>query len=392
MPEKNSSNSIKILGMMSGTSGDGIDGALVEFDSEGSYKLLWHDSMIFHEKERKRLRDLMINATSSDVVLGHAYVAELYVEACKTFLSENRKKPDYIAAHGQTILHLPQPMDWDGRILRGSLQLLNGSVLANKSGFPVICNFREADMAVGGQGAPLVPYADFIFFGQNMPSDRIILNIGGIANITVLKKIDRSSEILTAYDTGPGNMMMDAYCEHISAGAKRFDANGEMAASGRVVEAIVSEILSDKYFNELPPKSTGREKFGIFRLNELLATVARNCDECDVMASLLEITVLSIAQAVTIECQRLKPPVELIVAGGGALNRQLLKRLQIKLGDLVSVLTSEKVGIPVMARESMAFAALGAAFVRGEAGNVPCATGAAQKVILGQLHPVPVNQ
>lgn len=384
--------SYKILGMMSGTSGDGIDGALVEFCEDRSFKLLWHDSFPFPEKVNERLYQLMHHPSVEEVLLGGAYVARLYAEACRKFLAGNAGQPDYIAAHGQTILHIPEMTDWDGFPVNGSMQLLQGSLLAGSTGIPVICNFREADLAASGQGAPLVPYADAIYFGTGINSDRIILNIGGIANITVLKPGRNGVSIHSAFDTGPGNMMMDALMRRETNGKKHYDKDGAVAAMAEPDKTMVELFLEDAYFKANPPKSTGREKFGEQALREFLSRFPAETSLAQKMSSLLEITVQSIAEAI------LKPewgvdfPAQLIVAGGGALNLELMRRLAQKLIGKCSVHLADEFAVPVMAREAMAFAALGDAFLRGEPANVPVATGAKRSVILGQLHPVLTRQ
>ena len=250
---------MKILGMMSGTSGDGIDGALVDFSNDGKYKLIWHKSFDFSDENYKRIQMLMKPCSSIDVTLGNSYIAELYVKAFNSFFEKSDSKPDYIAAHGQTIWHQPQPVNWDGINLRGTLQLLDAAILAQKTAVPVINNFRTADMAVEGQGAPLVPYADLKLFGNLFPEDCIVLNIGGMANITVIHKKNNQAEILCAFDTGPGNVLMDSFVSTKNLG--KYDKNGEMASKGTSIKSVLNEMMKDPYY-ELPyPKSTGREHF-----------------------------------------------------------------------------------------------------------------------------------
>ena len=386
MFKKNQKN-IKVLGMMSGTSGDGIDGALVEFAADGGFSLLWHDSMSFKDGVRKRIHGLMKSLSGEEVVLGNSYVAQLYAEACNAFLGRNEQAPDYIAAHGQTVFHTPELSNWDGYMVNGSLQLMNGSVLALKTGIPVVCNFREADMAAEGEGAPLVPFADACFFGRELEQDRIILNVGGISNITVLKKAQGSAMISAAFDTGPGNMLMDACCVQESEGKKHFDKNGEIAAQAEPDLGIVAEFLKDPYFSRKPPKSTGREKFGEHCLCTLIERFSKDATLSVKLSTLLEITVQSIVDAVLDPELKISFPAQLIVAGGGALNSELMRRLSRKLNERCEVFCSDQFAVPVMAREAMAFAALGNAFLRRQAANVPIATGAKNPVILGQYHP-----
>ncbi|MEW6710199.1 MAG: anhydro-N-acetylmuramic acid kinase [Candidatus Riflebacteria bacterium] len=379
---------LKVLGMMSGTSGDGIDGALVEFGEDGSFSLLWTAGWPFTQSMRDRIQRLMGQPSLHEALLGHSYVAHLYSEACRAFFSQGREKPDYIAAHGQTILHVPQTEKWDGYRVNGSLQLLNGSLLAQQTGVPVICNFREADMAAEGQGAPLVPFADACFFGHHLSSDRIVLNVGGIANITLLRPEDGRVKVVSAFDTGPGNMMMDSLIEQETGGEEHYDRDGRLAASAVPDHKMVEEFLVDPYFSLLPPKSTGREKFGKARMLEILPGFSSDAGLAEKISTFLEITCRSIVDAIIDPRLGVKFPAPLIVAGGGALNLEMMKRLAEKLQGKCVVSRSDEYGVPVMAREAMAFAALGNAFVRSMSANILSATGAKKQVILGQLHPV----
>jgi anhydro-N-acetylmuramic acid kinase len=373
--------------MMSGTSCDGIDAALVTFAHDNSYKLVWQDSISFKPEVRNRLLQFGPATSAKEILLGHSFVAELYADAIHKFLEHNSPKPDYIAAHGQTILHLPEPVNWNNFQLTGSMQLLNGSLLSYKTGIPVICNFREADMAAGGNGAPLVPFADQFFFGQGMTKDRIVLNIGGIANLTLLKPERASRGLVSAgFDTGPGNMLMDAFVSMISDKRQNYDENGRLAAAGTSNKEIVDKILEEEFFQRPAPKTTGREDFGLTKLKEILAMFPAASGHADIMSTLMDITVSSIVKAICCPATAAKFPAEVIVAGGGAYNQELLKRLQASLGDKCQLCLSSEFNIPVAMREAMCFAALGNACLKGVPANCPAATGATRKMILGQVH------
>lgn len=372
---------MKILGMMSGTSGDGIDGTLVEFSNDKNSKLIWHKSFDFSEENYTRIQKLMKPCSSMDVTLGNSYIAELYVKAFDSFFEKTDEKPDYIAAHGQTIWHQPQPVNWDGINLRGTLQLLDASILAQKTGVPVINNFRTADMAVGGQGAPLVPYTDLKLFGNLFPEDTIVLNIGGMANITVIHKSNNKPEVLCAFDTGPGNVLMDSFMMSKTLG--KYDKNGEMAAKGTTIKSILDEIMKDPYFKLPYPKSTGREHFNY----SLLENLNKKYKAEDVLSTLLDVTVLSIAESIDLLRGKINLPCKMIIAGGGAKNVELLRRLKNVLKKKSDIHISDEFGIPIMAREAMAFAVLGYAFVKHQTSNVPLATGAKKNVVLGSLTP-----
>jgi len=384
MPEK---SEFCILGMMSGTSGDGIDGVLVEFNSDGEARLVWHDSFEFPAEQFVRIQRLMKSADAAQITVGNAYIAELYSQAFRKFLSVNRQHPDFIAAHGQTIFHQPHPENWDGIAITGSLQLMDGCLLAERARTPVICNFRSADMSVGGQGAPLVPFADLFLLGNKVKQDFAVVNIGGMANITCVKHdVNLVPNVKSAFDTGPGNVLMDLFLQ--SRNIARYDDDGRIAASGKVCLKVVDEFLLNPYFLRKPPKSTGREYFNATCLETILQAMPYESSNEDIMATLLEITVRSIVEAVFSELGR-NGKTEILVAGGGALNSELMRRMsQISEGNAV-VASTNKYGIPVMAREAMAFAVLGYCFLKRCPSNVIAATGAAKEVVLGQFHPVP---
>lgn len=373
---------MKILGMMSGTSGDGIDGVLTEFKDDGSYSLIWHKSFDYDSDTFSRIQKLMKPCSSIDIALGNSYIAELYAKAFNSFFDSDDVKLDYIAAHGQTVWHQPQPVVWDGLNLTGTLQLLDAPLLAQRTGVPVINNFRAADMAVGGQGAPLVPYADLMLFGKLFPEDCIVLNVGGMANFTAIHKNNAKAEVVCAFDTGPGNVLMDAYMQKNNIGS--YDKNGSLAAAGTTVKSILSDFMKDSYFKMPFPKSTGREHFNV----GLLDKFNNGIEAADAMSTLLDVTVCSIAEAVALVKNIVDFPCRMIVAGGGAKNSELIKRLRKALTNYCTLSLSDELGVPVMAREAMAFAVLGYAFVKRQPGNVPLATGASKKVILGQLSPV----
>lgn len=376
---------VKILGMMSGTSGDAIDGAMMSFAQRGGGELLWFNSCSFRTTEFARIQKLMCSADARDITLGASYIAELYARACQQFFAAGHALPDYIAAHGQTIYHQPKSSDWDGIALTGTLQLLNGSLLARRTGVPVICDFRSADMAVGGEGAPLVPFADLCLFGKKVKGDLLLLNIGGMANISAIRGGQRP-KMLCAFDTGPGNVLMDAAMQRFGLG--NYDKDGCLAASGSSHNEAVKRFMQDPYFSAPPPKSTGREYFNAERLNQISSWVNPKMKTADLLSTLLDMTVDSVFVAIKTLADQLRFPAELAVSGGGALNHELMRRLSVRLANIAKVTTSDAFGVPIMAKEAMAFAVLGNAFVRRQPGNLPAATGARQKVILGGLYPV----
>jgi len=376
----------QVLGLMSGTSADGIDGALVGFRPDGGFRLLWHEAWPFGPEVRARIHGLMKAAGAEDVARAAAYVAELHARAVDVFRTRHPEdRIDLLAPHGQTLAHCPDPIDWDGVQVTGTLQVLNTGWLAEQTGLPVVADFRLRDMGAGGQGAPLVPFGDLRFFG-GLPGDSVALNVGGIANVTVLR---RSPEplVVSAFDTGPGNMMMDELMAQISSGTQSYDRDGALAATGRTDAAVLASLEADPYFDQPPPKSTGRDRFGSQRLAAIRAEAGRHLAPADLMSTLLDLTVAGIVRSLRDHILPAGPIARVIAAGGGALNGELMRRLGKALPAGTELVPSDRYGVPVMAREAMAFAALGEAFLRGRAGNVPAATGAKRPVILGTFTP-----
>lgn len=401
---------INVLGLMTGTSGDGLDGALVRFDGRGGFQFLWHEAFPFPAAVRARLQALMTRAQAREVRRAAAYVAHLYAEGVAAFRARHSEPIHLLAAHGQTLDHDPDGDLWDGIPVRGSLQVLDAALLAERTGLPVTYDFRSRDLAVGGQGAPLVPFGDLRFFGARCRRGLAVLNIGGIANLTVIRprpivepsrrgqlqsgspEEERTAErlaptVVAAFDTGPGNMLMDALAARLSGGTRSYDEGGEMARAGRPLPRLLASLLRDPYLVRKPPKSTGRDLFGRPRESRIWRAWGRRASGADLMATFLEFTVETIVGALERFVLPEGPLDEVIVAGGGALNPLLVARLSDRLRDVCPLRRSDVCGVPVMAREAMAFAALGDAFVRGWPGNVPAATGARQPAVLGAFVP-----
>jgi len=380
---------LRILGLMSGTSGDGIDGALVSFSPEGGFTLDWHEADAFSPAVRARLQTLMRSGGPEEMALAASWIAELYARAVETFRSRHPDSCiDVLAAHGQTLAHVPDARTWDGIEVRGTLQVLNASLLSERTSLPVVFDFRSRDMAAGGQGAPLVPLGDVRFFGAEARNDSIVvLNVGGIANVTVIRPGKTGPEVSAAFDTGPGNMLMDALAREISTGRKHFDRDGRIAASGRTDGDLLRELLADPFFGAIPPKSTGRDRFGEERFASIRNGTRGKISEPDLMSTLLDLTVQSIVDSIGTFVTPRGAVSSLFIAGGGALNGELCRRLALALPAGCRLRRSEECGVPASAREAMAFAALGEAFLRGRPGNIATATGAGRTVILGSLVP-----
>ena len=264
-------------------------------------------------------------------------------------------------------------MEYLGRRVASTLQIGEAAIVAERTGVRTISNFRERDVAAGGQGAPLVAYVDYLLF-HHPRRTRVALNIGGIANITTIPAGAKPDKVV-AYDTGPGNMVINALVAHHTDGRRHYDTNGSIARRGKVHERLLEAMLSDPYFKLKPPKSTGRERFGQQFVGGLLAT---GIPLPDLIATATEFTAQSIAGAIL----HVKPH-EVIAAGGGVHNGQIMRRLEELLPG-IDVMSSADFGIDPDAKEAIAFAVLAYEFVRGRPGNLPSATGARRSVILGK--------
>jgi anhydro-N-acetylmuramic acid kinase len=357
--------------MMSGTSVDGIDIAAIEIDGD-DVKVL---STAHHDYDED-LRRRILQAASGDALGAadlaslHVAIGDAYADAAGEFVKTLPAFPQVVAMHGQTVAHLPK---------RATLQLGDASRVALRTGVPTVADFRSANIAAGGEGAPLVPFADFVLFGKSAPV--ALLNLGGIANLTLIPRAE--AESVTAFDTGPANILSDLIAQR---DGKRFDEGGSGAARGRVDERALGWAFANEYFAKRAPKSTGREDFGKPFAEELAHRVSRNGgSRDDALATAIALTARTVADAL----KRESPPGlkwrELIVAGGGAQNPTLLKALRAAVTPL-AVRTSDELGIPVTSREAMAFAILGAYRLQGKPNILPGATGASRSVSGGAIH------
>lgn len=365
------------IGLMSGTSLDGIDAVLARFAPDQAITVLAHQHQPFEPALRAEL--LALNSPGDNeshrCALAANGVARAYAALVQRLLRAGGHAPEQIralGAHGQTIRHRPGEFDGIGY----SLQLLNGALLAELSGVAVVCDLRSRDIAAGGQGAPLVPAFHRALFGRK-DADIAVLNVGGISNISLLRRDGGTA----GFDCGPGNCLMDHWIG-IHRG-QAYDADGAWAASGRVLPELLAAMLAEPFFRQQPPRSTGRDLFNADWLTPLLARHAPQAAAEDVQATLLELSAASIAQSVQAwgpDCR------ELLVCGGGALNGRLMQRLQDLL-PAQRVLGSEARGLPAMQVEAAAFAWLAMRFERGLAGNLSTVTGAAGPRLLGALYP-----
>lgn len=382
--------SLIVAGMMSGTSADGIDIALVriaEIRSRLRIALLGHRAFPFP----RALRNAVLDAMNADSISA-AELARLnwrlgiaYAEALEQTIEETRVRPALAGCHGQTIFHQGRPEPYAGRRFACTWQLGEPAVMAQRCGIPVVSNFRPADMAAGGQGAPLVPLFDYVYFAHRRRA-RVLQNIGGIGNLTVIPA-GAALEKVVAFDTGPGNMVIDALARQLF--GRSYDRGGGIAGRGKVLEPVLREAMSDRFFHQPPPKSAGREQFGREYATEFLAACQRQSRRPeDAVATATALTAMSIWKSYHDWVRPLtgSAPTDVIVSGGGAKNTYLLAVLHLLLKEYgCSVTTSEGTGMPSEAKEAAAFALLAYQTWNRRPGNVPSATGAALPVILGSV-------
>ena len=375
---------MRVAGIMSGTSLDGIDVAIVDIEGRGYTKkieVVGASATPYPKAVREALLGVS-NAMTHTATISrlNALLGELYAEA---FLATCKKRQipaesvNLIGCHGQTIYHEGEPCEYLGRRFSNTLQIGEGSVIAERTGIDTVTNFRERDIAAGGKGAPLVPYADYVLF-RDAKRGRVALNIGGIANITAIPAKAKPTEII-AFDTGPGNMIIDQLVRKLTFGAQDYDKNGAFAANGVVHEALLTGMLGDRYFTLKAPKTAGREQYGAEFVTGLMAT---GVSLVDLVATATEFTARSIANAVTGLSGG--PFDDLIASGGGCHNKVLMKRLQALLPGM-SVMSSKKLGVDPDSKEAVAFAVLAYQTQLGLNGNLPSATGARHAAILGKL-------
>lgn len=376
-----------VAGLMSGTSADGVDVAVVDI-TDNAVELVAFDMFPFP----LALRNTIFGLFKSDslkledichynFVLGEVF-ADSVIKLCKA-KGIALSSIDLIGSHGQTVYHNPKGRRYGQKMIRSTLQIGEPSIIAHRTGITTVADFRPRDMAAGGQGAPLVPFADYVLF-KDKHRCRAIQNIGGIANVTYLPKNCKLKDIL-AFDTGPGNMIIDRLVGLISQGRQKYDANGKMATRGTVDHALLNEAMKHPYYKLLPPKSTGREEFGwqycdMFYKKALKKGLSKE----DIVATATALTAESIATAYIKFLPKM--PDEMILCGGGSHNKTLIKMLQEKLSK-VNILVMDELGISCDAKEAVSFAILAYMTIKGVANNVPSATGADQPVILGKIIP-----
>ncbi|MCL5773970.1 MAG: anhydro-N-acetylmuramic acid kinase [Firmicutes bacterium] len=376
-----------VAGLMSGTSADGVDLAITQISGNGldmKTKVLHYQFFPYAQKLKEEILGLSCSNNSALSMISplNFYLGEIFAEAvisgCKS-AQINVSKLDLIASHGQTVYHNPEGSKILGKNIPSTIQIGESSVIASKTGVMTVSDFRPADMAAGGQGAPLVPYADFILY-RDLSRSRLSLNIGGISNITYIPAAASMSEVI-AFDCGPGNMVIDYMAGKFSRGKKSIDEDGKRASSGKIQKDILKTLIKHPFIKKKPPKSTGREEFGEEFAGNILKRYKKAKPD-DMMATVTAFTAEAIAGNIKSFIPAL--PHDIILGGGGAPAFILLNLLKEKI-EGVKFLTSDDFGIPLKAKEALSFAILGNETVFGYPSNVPSATGASRNAVLGKI-------
>ena len=387
---------LKVIGLNSGTSMDGIDAALFLIEPKGEHvtaektpllNIKMVSSLVYpfepHFKENLLQLVALGRANLDDICRVNVALGEIFARAACELIKMSGIDPtgvNLIGSHGQTIWHCPQLKDMWGVPTTGTLQLGESAVIAARSGIPVISDFPVQDMAVGGQGAPLVAFADEVIFGQ-VGEPLAILNLGGIANITV---IDDTGEAIMAFDTGPGNMILDRAAQVLY--NQEWDAEGARAAKGKVDNKWLLEILEHPYFSKCPPKTTGREIFGQSYADGLIIEGQKHgLLSDDLMATLTALTALSICKAYNQFVFKHTCIKELILGGGGAENKTLVRFLGDFWPHKIEIKYHEEYGVSTKFKEALLFALLAYTTYFGIPNNVPRCTGASHRVCMGKI-------
>ena len=376
---------------MSGTSADGIDAALVRIRGNGlstKAKLLFFEVYHYPQEVRKKILNIFSPKTGTVDKICHLnfVLGELFAQAALKIIRKANLKPseiDLIGSHGQTIYHIPA-LEGEGSLrVRSTLQIGEPSVIAERTGITTVADFRTRDVAAGGQGAPLVPYVDYILL-RDEKKTRAIQNVGGIGNVTLIPAAAKLDDVV-AFDTGPGNMVIDAVSQITTWGKRTYDQNGMMAAQGKVNKKLLEELLNHPYLKKIPPKTTGREEFGMQFVRELVKRArALHIKNQDLLTTVTAFTAESIYYAYKNFIFPQHQLDEMIISGGGSYNPTLLNFLRNRFHP-IPVFRTEDFGISGKAKEAITFAILANEAIAGNAANVPHVTGAKRAVILGKI-------
>lgn len=419
-------NPKKVIGLMSGTSADGIDACLVEISGNGIHtkiNILDFETYPYHDATRNAILETCNPETGTvdKICQLNFHLGKLFADAAKSIANKAHipiTDIDFIGSHGQTIYHMPNQATmkktedrsqkpeprrdesnsnlintedfkrktWYLPFLRSTLQIGEPSVIAQETSVTTVADFRPGDIAAGGQGAPLVPYVDFVLF-RDKEKGRALQNIGGIANVTFLPR-DCGIRDVIAFDTGPGNMVIDRITELITNNASHFDEGGKLAAKGKVNDRLLATLLAHPYFLKPPPKTTGREEFGrLFADNLYKEAVHSGIDGLDILATVTMFTARTIADSYRQWILPKHPISEVIISGGGSHNETLIKFLVQYFLPSVKIHFINTFGIAPNAKEALAFAILANETISGNPNNIPGATGAREAVIMGKIIP-----
>src|SRR3984957_7164288 len=398
--------SILVLGLMSGTSADGIDVALARITGAPPHmhaKLIGHASSKFPNALREEILRVAEQQPISAGELSQLNfrLGEVFAEAALTSCERFRistKKIALIGSHGQTIFHQGKPVPYLGRPTASTLQIGEASIIAARTSITTVAAFRPADIALSGQGAPLVPYADYLLY-RHAKLGRVSLNLGGIANISVLPAACKPTQVF-AFDTGPANILIDALVQHFTHGRQRFDREARLARSGRAVPALIDELMHDPYLTQKPPKSTGREYYGTAYVKNLLAAGRHHhVRPADLVRAVTVFTALSVIDALNRFVLPNHKIDQLIISGGGAQNPLIMAQLEAalaaepskgnKTSRTIEILPSDDLGVPTAAKEAFAFALMAYETFHHRPSNLPSATGARGPAILGKISYAP---
>ncbi|GAX61901.1 anhydro-N-acetylmuramic acid kinase [Candidatus Scalindua japonica] len=383
----------KVIGLMSGTSCDGIDACLVKITGNGmstEVDIIGFETFPYNDEIRKLIFKTSCKETGTvdKICQLNFTLGKLFADAV-TQIAEKMSIPlseiDIIGSHGQTIYHISSLKEQNDKEVRSTLQIGEASVIAQETGVTTVADFRTRDIAADGGGAPLVPYSDFILFGRD-GIGRVIQNIGGISNVTILYAGGNIEEII-AFDNGPGNMIIDRFAEIITDGRLKYDKNGELASKGRLNQDLLDRLCTHPYLSKPPPKTTGREDFGIQFSDDLFKRLKQdNMDIHNAIATVTAFTAKTISDSYRKFIHPSHKISEIIISGGGVHNPVLLQFLENYLGN-VSIKKIDDLGIPSDAKEAVAFAILANETICGNPGNVPSVTGAKESVVLGKIIP-----
>ena len=387
---KNADETKYAIGLMSGTSVDGIDAALVKIIGAGlstRVSLVGFITLPFSEEVRAHILSLADGKPTDmeEVCRMNMLIGELSADACEEVLKKSgidKKDIAFVGSHGQTVWHEPVKVDFLGKHFNSTLQIGDSSPIAERLDTVVVSDFRVRDVAAGGTGAPLVPYTEFVLYSDSKRNVSL-QNIGGIGNITILKKGGSLDEVF-AFDTGPGNMLIDGCISRITGGELKYDEGGRLAGKGNPNKELLDFIIeNDDYIRQTPPKNSGRERYGSKFLDRLIKEGERlSVASEDLLATITDYTAFTIYYSIKNHCKL--TPDRLIVGGGGANNHTLMNYIRKYLPD-TEVITNEDLGFSGDAKEAVAFALLANDCLYGRCNNAPMATGANHPVIMGKI-------